>query len=54
MKKYSNKDIRKLTKTGPASYSIIIPKTMIKKLGWKERQKLKLTLKGKTINIKDY
>ncbi len=53
MEKYSNKNIRKLTRTGRASYTVVIPKNMVKKLGWQERQKLKLTLKGKSITIKD-
>ena len=54
MKKYSNDDVRKLNKTGNSSYSVVIPKGMIKKLGWKERQKVKFTLRGKTISIKDF
>ena len=53
MEKYSNDNIRKLTRVGKASYSIVIPKNMVKKLGWKERRKLKLNLRGKTITIKD-
>ena len=53
MKKYSNDDIRKLNKTGLTSYSVVIPKDMIKKLGWRERQKLQVSLKGKKITIID-
>ncbi len=53
MKKYSNNNIRKLNKTGGSSYSIVIPKSMIKKLGWREKQKLKVELSGKKISIKD-
>ena len=53
MKKYSNDNIRKLSKVGLSSYCVVIPKWMIKKLGWKERQKLKLSLDRKTIKIKD-
>ena len=54
MKKYSNDDVRKLNKTGSSSYSVVIPKEMIKKLGWRERQKVKFVLKGKTVLIRDF
>ena len=54
MKKYSYKNIRKLTKVGEHSYSIVIPKEFIKKLKWKERQRLVLDLRGKKITIEDY
>jgi len=53
MKEYSSSNIRKLNKTGLASYSVVIPKEMIKKLKWQERQKLQLALRGKSIIIKD-
>ena len=53
MKKYSNDDVRKLNKTGGSSYSIVIPKDMVKKLGWRERQKLQFKLSGKKITIVD-
>lgn len=36
MEKY----IRKITKTSRHSYSLVIPKEIIKKYGWKERQKI--------------
>ena len=45
---------RKLTRTGTHSYTIIIPKEIIKKFGWRERQKLELSEKGKSIVIKDW
>ncbi len=49
-------DIRKLQKTGneSASYMVTIPKEYIKKLGWKEHQKVVLTLKGEEIRITDW
>ena len=53
MEKYSNDDVRKLNKTGRTSYSVVIPKDMVKKLGWRERQKLQLKLSGKKITIID-
>ncbi len=54
MKKYSNDNVRKINRTSRVSYSIIIPKWMIKKLGWKERQKLKFKLRGNKITIEDF
>jgi bifunctional DNA-binding transcriptional regulator/antitoxin component of YhaV-PrlF toxin-antitoxin module len=46
--------IRKINKTAKRSYSVIIPMKIIKKLGWKERQKIVLSLRGKVITIKDW
>ncbi len=54
MKAYTNKDIRKITKTGSGSYYVIIPKEMIKQLGWKEKQKVILKKNGKAITISDW
>jgi len=54
MKKYSHKNIRKLSRISKHSYCVVIPKKFIRKLKWKERQKLVLDLKGKQITIKDY
>ncbi len=54
MKKYTNDNVRKLTKTGSGSYYAILPKEMIKELGWKERQKLKVKKSGKKIIIEDW
>ena len=53
MKKYSNDNIRKLNRVGRTSYSVVIPKAIVKKLKWKERQKLQFNLRGGTITIKD-
>lgn len=54
MKKYSNRNIRKLTKTGSGSYYCIIPKDMIRDLSWKERQKLQVKRSGKRLIIEDW
>ena len=54
MKSYSKENIRKITKTGSGSYYIIVPKEMIKELGWKERQKVILKRIGKDIKISDF
>lgn len=54
MKKYSHKNIRKLARISRHSYGVVIPKEFIRKLGWKERQKLVLDLRGKKVSIRDY
>jgi len=48
------KVIRKINKTAKRSYSVIIPKEFVKKLRWQERQKVVLSLRGKTITIRDW
>ncbi|MCK5212240.1 AbrB/MazE/SpoVT family DNA-binding domain-containing protein [Candidatus Parcubacteria bacterium] len=53
MKKYTSDNIRKLTRTGRVSYTVVIPKEMVKKLKWQERQKLQLKLRGKSVVVKD-
>lgn len=51
MKKYTHK----LTKTSSHSYFIIIPKEIINKYGWKEKQKITITDKGRgKIVIRDW
>ncbi|MFH1946585.1 MAG: hypothetical protein ABIJ23_00280 [Candidatus Magasanikbacteria bacterium] len=50
MKKY----IRKVTRVGKRSLSIVIPSEIVKELKIRERQKLVLSLKGKTISINDW
>ncbi len=48
-------DIRALTKvSGGASYAITLPREIVKRFKWKERQKLKLDVdeKRQTITIK--
>ena len=46
--------IRKINKTAKRSYSVVLPIEFIKKLKWKERQKVVLSLRGKTITVKDW
>jgi len=53
MEKFTHKNIRKLTRISHVSYYVNIPKRFIRKLGWRERQKLQLTLKGKKVVIED-
>jgi hypothetical protein len=53
--KLGDRNIRKLTRTGKnASVSVTLPIEYIRKLRWQDRQKVVVTLKGKTITIKDW
>lgn len=56
-RKSKNRNIRSLTKfSAGKSYGITLPIDIVKKFGWRERQKLRLLIneKGKTIVIKDW
>lgn len=55
-KKQEDRNIRKITKIGGSSYGITIPIEVIRKFGWRERQKLilKINPKRRTILIKDW
>jgi len=48
------KFIRKLRKVSTHSYAVVIPKQLIKKFRWKERQKLTLNSRGRKITIQDW
>ncbi len=50
MKKY----IRKVTRVGKRSLSVVIPMDIVKELKIRERQKLFLERKGKNIIISDW
>ena len=56
MKDYTNKNIRKITKTGSGSYYCIIPKEFIKDFKWSERQKVvvKQDKRRKRLIIEDW
>jgi len=53
-KNFMEKNIRKITKIGKRSYGIIIPIDIVRKLGWRERQKVVVKLSGKKISIEDW
>jgi len=54
MKKYSNENVRKITQTGRGSHYVVISKEMMKELGWKDKQKVKVKLSRKRIIINDW
>jgi antitoxin component of MazEF toxin-antitoxin module len=53
-RKLEDQNIRKLTKVGGTSLSVTIPVGMLRKLKWREKQKVVVKLRGKTITIKDW
>jgi bifunctional DNA-binding transcriptional regulator/antitoxin component of YhaV-PrlF toxin-antitoxin module len=51
MEKYT----RKLNKVSSHSFSVILPKEMVERYGWKEKQKLVIADKGRgRLEIKDW
>ncbi len=54
-KKKGRVEVRHLTKiAGGSSYALVIPMDFVKRLGWKERQKLVIRLYGKKLVISDW
>jgi len=49
-----DKRTRKLNKVAGTSYSVTLPIEFVRHLGWRERQKLDITLEGKSLIIKDW
>lgn len=46
--------VRKLSKVGGLSYAVTLPKALVQKLGWRERQKLTVKQRGQTLVISDW
>lgn len=44
---------RKIYKGGKYSYVVSIPKELVKELGWKEKQYVEITKKGKKLQVQD-
>ncbi len=54
-RKLSEKNIRKLTKMGGGkSFGITLPIEIVRKLKWRQHQKLTVKLRGKKIIIEDW
>ncbi len=53
-RKIEDQKVRNLTKIGGKCLGLTIPIEIIRKLGWKERQKVEVHLKGKKIILKDW
>ena len=51
MEKYTHK----LTKGGKHSYYIVVPKEIVEKYGWKEKQKMTIVDKGRgKVELRDW
>ena len=50
----ATKYVRKLGKAGKYSYSVTLPMEVVRELGWKMRQKVVVSRKGKAISITDW
>ena len=53
-RKAENENIRKLAKIGDRSVGLTLPVEMIRKLKWREKQKVVVKMKGKSIIIRDW
>jgi len=53
-RKFKDRNIRNLTKTGGHSIGVTIPIDVIRDLGWKERQKVVVRRSGKRLVIEDW
>jgi len=53
-KKTGESGMRKLTKVGQTSLAVTIPRDIIKKLGWKEKQKVVVKKIPGGVQIKDW
>jgi antitoxin component of MazEF toxin-antitoxin module len=52
--KYQNRNIRKIIKIGEGSLAVTLPVEFVEKLKFKEKQKVRLALKGRAITIRDW
>ncbi|MFA6301228.1 MAG: hypothetical protein WC609_02670 [Candidatus Paceibacterota bacterium] len=53
-RKIGETNIRKITKVGRASLAVTLPIDMVRKLKWRERQKIVVSKKGSQLIIKDW
>ena len=53
-KKSEEREIRKLTKIGRKSFGLTLPIEIVRQLGWKERQKVRVKIDRKKIIISDW
>ncbi len=53
-RKIEEKNIRKLSQVGEGSLAITIPIELIRKLGWRRKQKVVVSEKGGKIIIEDW
>ncbi|MBU1032044.1 MAG: hypothetical protein ABH837_02985 [bacterium] len=46
--------IRKIISLGKYSAVVSIPKAFMQKLGWRRKQKVVMSARGKSLSVKDY
>lgn len=54
VRRTEKRNIRSLTKVAGRSFGITFPIELIRKLGWRAKQKLTVTPKGKKLIVKDW
>lgn len=54
MRKIEEQNVRKLTKIGRQSIGLTLPIEMVRKLGWKERQKVRVKYDRGRVIISDW
>ena len=54
VRRAGEQNIRKLTKIGKKSIGLTLPIEIIRKLGWKEKQKVVVKVERKRIIVKDW
>ena len=54
VRKVEERNIRSLTKVAGKSFGITLPIEVIRKLGWRSKQKLTVTQKGKKLVVRDW
>jgi len=53
-RKFAKRNIRKITKLGKTSLAVTLPVEFAKKLGWRDKQKVVVTQKGRSVIIRDW
>jgi antitoxin component of MazEF toxin-antitoxin module len=54
-RKLEERNIRKITRVaGGSSFAITLPIEMVRKLGWREKQKVVVSLRGKKLTVQDW
>jgi len=54
VRKQSEQNIRKLTRLGKKTLAVTLPIALVEKLGWREKQKVKVFLKGRSLVVRDW
>jgi len=54
VRKQGEENIRKITKVGKTSFAVTLPIEMLRELGWREKQKVKVARIKGGLEIRDY